>query len=351
MKRLALPLFVLTALSTLPGLVPAAAAQAAALAQVRGLVIDEEGQPLPQVVVEMETTLEGGRKKTVSQKTDKRGGFVRVGLVPGMYKIVFSKDGYEKRGVDIYFSPGGLSEIPDVVMKKAKVAVSIGGQGDAGPAGQPGPAGAGPAGAGQAGVAETTPEEAAKLGAAYTAGMEAIKAGQWDAAEASLKEVAEKLPGNPQVHYNLGYVYRQKKDLASAEAEYKRVIELEPDKPDAYVALAAAYTEAGRGAEGVDLLTKAAPGFEQNASFHVAMGALAMNSGRAAEAEAAFAKAVALDPSNVEVQFHLASLALGRNDVADAIGHLEAYLAGASPESPNVEVAKKLLEALKAKKK
>jgi cytochrome c-type biogenesis protein CcmH/NrfG len=76
-----------------------------------------------------------------------------------------------------------------------------------------------------------------------------------------------------------------------------------------------------------------------------------MNQGKEKEAEEAFSKAVALDPTATEVQYFLASLALNRNEVNDAIAHLEKYIAGAPAESPNVEVAKSLLAALQAKKK
>jgi cytochrome c-type biogenesis protein CcmH/NrfG len=101
----------------------------------------------------------------------------------------------------------------------------------------------------------------------------------------------------------------------------------------------------------VDFLVKNAAAFEQDAKFQVALGATAMNQGKEKEAEDAFTKAAALDPSNVEVQYFLASLALNRNEVDDAISHLEKYIAEAPAASPNVETAKALLAALQAKKK
>jgi len=75
-----------------------------------------------------------------------------------------------------------------------------------------------------------------------------------------------------------------------------------------------------------------------------------MNQGMEKDAEAAFQKAAALDPSNVEIQYFLATLALNRNETPNAIAHLEKYIAEAPAASPNVEVAKQLLGALKAKK-
>jgi Tfp pilus assembly protein PilF len=324
---------------------------------MRAFVSDEEGHRLADVDVEIQYL--GSPKRTYHVKTNKKGGFVRIGLSEGSYKIFLSKEGYQRKGIDLWLSLGGLTDMcgnvgrgpndpcDDLVMKKAQVAVAIGGEPAGGGAGPGGGASAGGAG----GAATATPEEAAKLGAAYAHAVEAIRAGQWDAAEAALKEVLEKIPDQSVVHFNLGHVYRQKKDWPAAEAEFKRVTELEPAKPDAFVAMAALYEAQGRGAEAVDFLARNAAAFENDATFQVALGATAMNQGKDKEAEEAFARAAALDPSKVEVQYFLASLALNRNEVDDAIGHLEKYVADSPAGAPNVETAKSLLAALTAKKK
>jgi Flp pilus assembly protein TadD len=349
MKRVCL----LLAAAAAAGVFFAPAHAHAQMSQVRGVVVDEQGQPLPDVNVEIRYEGEGP-KKVYNQKTNRKGGFVRVGLPPGPYKIYFTKEGYQKYGIDTYLSLGGLSEMcsntpvpgepcKDLVLKKQTVTTTI--------QGAPGAEGGAAGGAADAAAAKAASEEAAKLGATYQQAVEAIKLQQWDAAETALKEVLTKVPDQPIVLFNLGHVYRQKKDLASAEAQFKRVTELEPTKPDAYIALASLYEEQGREPEAVDLLVKASPGFEQDAKFQTALGATAMNSGREKDAEAAFTKAEALDPSNVEIEYYLASLALNRNETADAIAHLQKYIAEAPAASPNVETAKALLIALQAKKK
>jgi predicted Zn-dependent protease len=352
MKRLGFLLIIAAAITLVVATPPAQAQRTSS--GLRGIVSDEQG-PVPDVDVEIQYKGEGP-KKVYHVKTNKKGGFVRVGLDPGAYTLLFNKEGYKKYGIETWLSLGGVSDIcpnhpaanepcDDIKLKKAEVAIAIGGE-PATPAGgqaaQPGQPGAGQ------GPATATAEEAAKLGAAYQQAVEAIKGAQWDSAEAALKEVLAKIPNQPVVHFNLGHVYRQKKDYASAEGEFKKVIELEPAKPDAFVALAALYEAQGKGAEAVELLQKNASGFEQDAKYQVALGATAMNQGQEKEAEAAFSKAAALDPANVEIQYFLASLALNRNEVPDAIGHLQKYIAEAPASSPNVTVAKELLAALQA---
>jgi cytochrome c-type biogenesis protein CcmH/NrfG len=358
---LLLPGLVSLGLALLLAPVPASAQRT--LSGLRGVVADEQGQPIPDVEVEIQFSGEGP-KKVYHVKTNKKGGFVRIGLPEGPYKIYLTKEGFQKGGIDTWLSLGGVSDLcrnnpgpnqpcEDLVLKKAQVAVAIGGEpaaGGAQAAGGGAAEGGGAPAAGATGAATATAEEAAKLGAAYARAVEAIKTSQWDAAEAALKEVLAAIPDQSVVHFNLGHVYRQKKDFASAEAEFKRVTELEPAKADAYVAMAALYETQGKGGDAVDYLMANAAAFEQDAKYQVALGATAMNQGKEKEAEAAFSKAVALDPSNVEVQYFLASLALNRNEVKDAIVHLEKYIAEAPAGSPNVETAKSLLAALQAKK-
>ena len=362
MKRLSpfrFPFAVLVSLGFAVVVAPAPAD--AATSGVRGFVADELGQRLADVDVEIQFM--GSPKRTFHVKTNKKGGFVRIGLPDGPYKIFLTKEGYQRYGIDtwISLSQGGWSDLcgnnpgpnqpcEDLVMKKAAVAIAIGGV-PAGAAPAAGGAGGGAPASGAEGSSTATAEEAAKLGAAYAQAVEAIKTSQWDAAEAALKEVLARIPDQSVVHFNLGHVYRQKKDYPAAEAEFKRVIELEPAKSDAFVAMAALYETQGRGGEAVDYLMANAAPFEQDAKFQVALGATAMNQGKDKEAEEAFAKAAALDPSNVEIQYFLASLALNRNEVGDAIAHLEKYIAEAPAASPNVETAKSLLAALQAKKK
>jgi predicted Zn-dependent protease len=140
------------------------------------------------------------------------------------------------------------------VLKKAQVAVAIGGA----PAGPPGAGEGAPAG-GPSGAASATAEEAARRGPAYAQAVEAIRGSQWDAAETALKEVLATVPDQPVVHFNLGHVYRQKKDYPAAEGEFRRVTELEPGKPDAFVAMAALYEAQGKGAAAVDLVKTPRP--------------------------------------------------------------------------------------------
>jgi tetratricopeptide (TPR) repeat protein len=297
---------------------------------IRGKIVDEQGQGIPDVKIDMEFLGESRQKIIKTQNTDKKGGYVRMGLQDGKWKLTFTKEGYKPFSLERDLSLGAFSDVEDLVMQKAAAAA---------PAEAAGPVEA---------VLPAVPE-ANKAGEVYTAAVAAAQAGRYDEAEAGLKEVIAQFPDLAPAHYNLGFVYQRKKDWKGAEAAYKRVTELEPMKSDSFIALAAVRELDGRVDEAAAGLLAAAPAFEQDARFQYALGLTASNAGKSAESEAAFQKAAALDPANPEPLFYLATVAVGRNKVAEAVGLLEKYLAMTGQVPANVETAKALLAALKKK--
>jgi len=304
----------------------------AASAGVRGRVIDEAGAPLADVKLDFEFLGESRVKVTKSQTTDKKGGFVRMGIPDGKWKITFSKEGYKTYVMEIYLSLmalGAFSEAGDIVLKPAPVAA---------------PASAEPAAA----VLPASPETS-KAGVEYAKALEAARAGRPDEAEPILKDVIARFPDLASAHYNLAYVYQLKKDWKGAEAEYLKVTELEPAKSDAYLALSAVRQLDGREPEAAEGLLAAAPTFPEDPRFQYVLGVTCTNAGKNAEAEAAFRKAMALDPANPEPVFQLGTILVGQNKVPEALRMLETYV-GMSGQAPaNLQTANSLLTALKKK--
>lgn len=307
-----------------------ARAQTRVTGGVRGKVVDEHGAGLPDVKIDMEFLGESRQKITKTQQTDKKGGFVRMGLAEGKWKFSFSKEGYKTYVMEMELSLGGFSEAPDIVLKPGAAASEA-------PAGQP-----------VAAVLPATPESN-KAGENYTKAVEAAQAGRYDEAEPMLKEILAQFPTLAPAHYNLGYVYQKKKDWKAAEAEYQRVTELEPAKSDAFMALAAVRELDGRTPEAAEGILAAAPAFAQDARFQFALGITCLNAGKSVEAEAALKKAAELDPANPEPYFYLGTLFVGANRVPEAVSLLEKYVAMSGQLPANLETAKGLLGALKKK--
>lgn len=314
-------------------LAPTATAQTKVTGGVRGKVVDEQGAGVPDVKVDMDFLGESRVKIAKTQQTDKKGGFVRMGMAEGKWKFTFTKEGFKTYVMETNISLGGFSEVPDVVLQHGASA----GAAAAAAEGQP-----------VAAVLPPTPESN-KAGETYTKAVEAAQAGRYDEAEPMLKEILAQFPDLAPAHYNLGYVYRQKKDWKAAEAEYQRVTELEPAKSDAFLALAAVREMDGRTQEAADGVLAAVPTFAQDAKFQFEAGIMCLNAGKSAEAEAQFKKASELDPANPEPYFHLATIAVGANRVPDALGLLEKYVSMSGQVPANLETAKGLLSALKKK--
>ncbi len=307
---------------------PGATAQTRA--GIRGKVVDEEGKGVEGVTIEMEFKGESRQKITKSQLTDKKGGFVRMGLADGNWKFTFSKEGYKTYSMEMPLSLGGFSEAPDIVLTRGAAAA---------PAQQGAP------------VAAVLPPttESNKAGENYTKAVEAAQAGRYDEARTMLEAILVQFPNLAPAHYNLAYVLKSMKDWKGAEKEYLRVTELEPTRSDAFVALAAVRELDGRLQEAEEGLLATAPNFPQDAKFQYALGIMSINSGKTAEGEAALKKAAELDPGNPEPLFHLATIAVGNNRVTEAVSLLEKYLAMTGQVPANVETAKALLGALKKK--
>ncbi len=329
---------VLAAAALMTALWPAAVLAQLDASTLRGTVVDEGGQPLAGVTVEMEFKGEGRQKVVKTATTDKKGAYIRVGLKPGPWRVTLRKDGYKPGGFDTQLSGGGISEIPPVHLTASAAGAASGGTA---PGAAPGPPPAAVLGA----------DEASKqISAAYGKALDALRAGRSAEAEDLFKAIVAAAPNLGPAHYNLAYLYDKKGDVAGAEAEYRRAIEVEPGASDSYVALATLLARAQREEDALKVLTDAAGRFAEDGRFQFALGATAFNMGRTAEAEAAFAKAALLDPANAESLFYLGSLALSRNDVRAAVERLEKYVSVAPESAPNRGAATALLATLKKTK-
>jgi tetratricopeptide (TPR) repeat protein len=296
---------------------PAATASAQTGA-ARGKVLDEQGNPVEGAKVELD--YKGGVTRKFETKTNKKGEFTQVGLTSGMYDLTVSKEGYQPELTGGRVNLGDPTYFKDIKLKKA---------------------GAGAAAAGG-------PNAADQLRASFKAALDLTQAGKLDEAEAAYKELLTKAPSIPEIHYNLAFVYTQKKDWASAEASYQKALELKPDYSDAMLALTRMYQDSGQQQKAVEFMGKAAGSGDGKMLFN--LGIMHLNSGKSVEAIEALQKAEAADPSNPEIQYHLGTLFVGQNKIPEAVAKLEKYLSMNPTNTQNVATAQGLLQALKPKK-
>jgi cytochrome c-type biogenesis protein CcmH/NrfG len=289
---------------------------------VRGRVVDDKGQGLPEAVVTLE--YEGGVTRKFDTKTNKKGEFTQVGLVPGVYKITVTKDGFQGTYIETRVSLGEPLQVPDFKLVSKAVA--------------------------QAAATSDADKANAALRELFQKANQLSQEGKTEEAIAAYNEVLAKNPQIAEAHYNIGFLQGQKKDWAAAEAAYLKALEVRPGYGEAISALARVYQESGQSDKATALLAKAAADNPKDARVQFNLGVFYLNSGRSEEAMAAFQKAAEVDPSNPEVYYYLGTLAVGQNKIADAIAHLEKYLSMNPTNAQNVATAQGLLKALKPAK-
>jgi tetratricopeptide (TPR) repeat protein len=281
----------------------------------RGKVVDQEGQPLAGATVAIEY-LEGVTRKYEVQTND-RGEYIQVGLTPGTYRITASKEGYQGKGLETRINLGGMTEIEPLELMTAEAAAA------------------------QVGPGEQEIREK------FSEGVEFLRAGELDQAEAVFKELLDMQPGIPEAYRNLGYIYAQQKDWAKAEAAYQAALDLRPGDPDLMASMARVYKASGQTEKAKALLQQAAADNPDDAAAQFNEAILLLSEGQNEEAISAFEATLAADPSMAEAHYYLGTLLIGQGKVPEAIEHLEAYLASNPENEQYAATAKGLLEALK----
>ena len=289
----------------------AAQAPAQSTGTARGKVVDEKGQPVVDAKVAIE--YQGEVKRKFETKTNKKGEYTQVGLASGVYRVTVHKDGYAPSFVENKVTIGDVTYMPDIKIAPAQMVA----QAQAAKA-----------------VDEITP--------AFNAAADLARQGKNDEAEAAYKALLVKAPTIPEIHLNLAYLYRQKKDWAAAEEAYKKALELRPNYSEANAGLLAVYQASGQADKTAALAASA--GNDPKVQFDV--GVTALNAGKYDEALAAFQKSAAADPSNAEAFYYLGTVNLSLNKIADARTNLEKYIAMNPKNATNLATAQGLLGAL-----
>jgi tetratricopeptide (TPR) repeat protein len=282
---------------------------------VKGVCKDFEGKPITQAEVEW-VSPESGHSYRL--KTNNKGEYFSLGIVPGKYNVKLSRDGKELFHVNNF--PVGLDEATlDMDLKKEQ-ANQAAGQGMT-----PEQAKAQAEAAAKA-AAET--KTVGSLNDKLSAAKAASDAGDYEAAIAALNEANQIDSTRDLIWFKLGDAYRlsapkqadpaeKSKRYEMAAADYQKAIEMrnasdaakkDPDnnlKVAAYYNnLADAYAKSNKIDDATTNYNKAAeldPAHAAGYLFNV--GAVLTNAGRVDDAIVAFNKVIAADPTKAEAYY------------------------------------------------
>jgi choline-sulfatase len=133
-------------------------------------------------------------------------------------------------------------------------------------------------------------------------------------------------PSMPLAWVQLGFLHRERGDLAAAVRALQKALVLAPEDSGTAALLGAYLTEAGRPREALQVLDAYAGRSDPDLDVVIARGVALAAAGRRGESEEAFAAARKLDPSNALPLVNLGTLHLGARDYEKARRALDAAL-------------------------
>jgi tetratricopeptide (TPR) repeat protein len=256
--------------------------------QVKGFAKDENGKPMVDCQVIMQST-DSGRKYTL--KTDKKGEFFSLGIQPGTYNFSLMKDGkpvWQLNGMQITLSGENVVSF-DMAKEKAAAAKA-------------------------SGISE---EEQKKIEAAQkenvkikglneklNAARQAREAGNVDQAIQLLQEATQMDSTRDILWASLADAYSAGQKYPEAIDAYQKAIAIAPNKGEYHNNLGQAYLKSNQIDQAIAEYNKAAELDPTNAgTYYFNLGAVLTNKNKLDEANAAFDKAIAADPNKADAYY------------------------------------------------
>lgn len=336
----------------------AAACWAQSTTAIEGVVNGLDGKPMKGAQIQIERKDIKGNYKV---KSDKKGHYFYGGLPKGTYKVSVMLNGQEAQAqdnvptnysnpVDVNFDLSKSQAAADA--KDAERGMSTGEKADY-----------------EKKLKDKTAAIAKNkaLNDAFSAGVQAQDAKQWDAAIQSFEKAATIDATQHVIFGRLGDCYvalaqtktgaDQTAALGKADEAYQKAIALKPDAPEYHnnYALALAKEKKFNDAQGE--LTKAAQLDPASAGkYYFNMGAVLVNTGQTEPAVEAFKKTIEVDPNYADAYYQLGLLQMGKVTVG-ADGKMTAPPGTAeqfqkylqlSPNGKDAETAKAMLQQIGA---
>ena len=335
---------------------------------VKGVCKNVDGTPIVGADVEWYGT-DTGRK--IILKTDKKGEYFSLGVLPGKYNVKLSKDGKEIYHLNnVMVSSGETTQDIDLKKEQALNAAASGKTPE------------------QLKAEQEQREKAAKenntvkaLNDKLTEANAASTAGDFEKAIATLNEAIAMDSTRDLIWFKLGDAYRQsapkqtdpdekKKRYESAATDYQKAIEIRKGSEQAakdpennkktaayYNNLAEVLSKEGKVDDAIAAYNQAAQLAPENAAqYYFNEGAVLTNSGKADEANAAFDKVIAADPNKALAYYWKGINLIGKatvgkdNKMVAPAGTAEAFqkYLELDPNGPMAQTAKDMLSTIGA---
>ena len=148
----------------------------------------------------------------------------------------------------------------------------------------------------------------------------------WKDVVSMWKDVAEKSPGNPRAHYNLGLAYAERGRLDEAKKEFEKALELDPSHAKARNNLGLIYDQQGRSEDAIREFHLALKLNPDNADVHYNLGLIYGRQGRLNDAIMEFQISLKINPNDASAHNNLGVLFGQQGRLDDAIREFQAAL-------------------------
>ncbi|MCI4444495.1 MAG: tetratricopeptide repeat protein [Candidatus Aminicenantes bacterium] len=280
-------------------------------ARIRGVVTDEQGQPLAQVRVKLYHVSSDSGFET---KTDDKGEWSANMIRGGTWYIDFNKTGYEPKKISIQVSEGQLkAPVIETKMKKLEGLV----------------------------LSKELLDELEKGNALFDKG-------NIDEALAVYQDMISKYPDAYVINYSIGNCYFKKEDYDQAIAYYQKVIDKNPQFVPALIALGNAYVNKKDIDKAMEWYSKLDIAKIDDPVVLYNIGTIYFNHSRHDQALKYYQKAVEIQPDFTDAIYQLGLTQLTLGNYKDALTTFQNYLKYDSESERSVQV-KNFIEFLKTK--
>ncbi len=299
-------LVLLAAAVTAFGVATAAHAQGE-MGNIRGIVTDEQGQPLEGAALKLHNVGKGG---DFSTRTDKKGLYYKRSLPSGDYEFTLEKDGYKSVSDRFKVAAGGDHKFDFKLAKGA-------------------------------------PEGAKE----FAQGFDAFNRGDNAAAAAFFEAALVKAPELPEIRVNLAIAYLRLQRKPDAVTQLEQAVKLAPEQPRILFQLGGAYVE-------MKDFDKAVGAFEQGLAKQsdlkdqlaleatITLGAVYFAKGDIDKSIANFERALAAKPGNPIPMLGLGKSYLSKGDTDKALQEFQKVIA-AAPGTSEAKQAEAFIVGLK----
>lgn len=289
-------------------LASAAAAQTRGEGRITGKVVDDKGQPLPDVSIK---ATRSGETQPLEAKSNEKGEWTLNRLADGEWAMEFTKEGYQPQRGTVKISEEANVQKVDVTLAKVQ--------------------------------ADPNAELQAELKRAE--GM--MKASQFADARKVYEDLLVKFPTVVQLNRFVAATYAGEKNFPKAIEHLRILMEKEPENLETKVLLADLLLEAGDKAEGLALL-QSVDMTKVKDPYPFINGAISLiRDSKPEEAITMLTTLLGQFPNQADIYYYRGRAYIAAKKLPEAKADIEKFVATAPPDARELGDAKKILEQLK----